>query len=384
MKCPNCSHDMTSSGSGWLCLNCGHIHSDTNKALDAAQPPRPISPPPIPLSQPVPAAPVVPPPIPPIAPAPLNPPVSPPTPRRLNRKKLSLITGLVVLLLLLSAGAVYGFVVAPRLALAGYLQRLAGAKTSTYASSMSFQSNEGYKFALKLAGSNDLTDIAKPKLDVKITGQLSTQGGVVMPGEASQGGSLNGQLRLIAQTVYFKIQSFSLLSNFFPIEISKDWYKYKLESGEDARKCVQGKDAILTEVPVKQAAFKGLDTINGAKMLHYTGTIHNAKLQKAIDNANKKLSADCKLDISADDYKTVSVTYHVWHGWNKDRVQFNIVDSKAKTTVQATIDSGGYNQPVKIEVPSGAKDFEQLLKEMMNNYGNSPQYEAVDSPLPAT
>jgi hypothetical protein len=314
----------------------------------------------------------------PAAALPLNgkPPLTPVThPRPLSAGRSLKIAALLVAALVVLGGAgaaAYLYLASPKSILSNYLQGMVVTKTSTFAADITSSSAaDGYRFALKLDGKNDLTDASKPKLDVGVTGQLSVNSGVVVPAGSSTSGSLSGHVVVTNQVLYFKIISLSVLSDLLPIKISDDWYKYDLAS-TDTGKCLnKGKSSgsylgnpVLTQIPVKNAAFLGFSTINGTRMLHYRGTIDNSKLKAAIDKANEKLSADCRLDISADDFKNVSVTYELWHGLSKDRLKVSVVDSSAKTNSEITLDSSGYNKPVKIDAPSSAKDVSQLLSDL--------------------
>ncbi len=367
---------MTQSARGWLCLACGHLEPGPAGLADRAGQPVPTGQPAPAVTDPAPAptpaatpaaAPFV-----PGEPAPLTSGSGPgelPQPkrgRRFPRKALLLTIGLL-LVVGLAAAAGYLFFLAPQSALSAYLGRLVAAKTATFASDVSYD-YDGGRFSIKLSGKYDLTDKSKPAADVSVNGTSSSTGVVVTP--ASQG-SIAGQLRLLSQVVYFKIESFSLLSAFFPTKIPNDWYKYDLgSSGDSANKCLDNKkdsgalfgSSILTRIPVKGAAFKGIETINGSPMLHFVGTVDNSKIKQAVDDANKKLPADCQLDLSADDFKTLTISYDLWRGWSKDRLRVSTSDSSdSKSKTAETFDTGSYNQPAKIEAPSGAKDASELL-----------------------
>lgn len=277
-------------------------------------------------------------------------------------------------LLVLGGGslAAYLYLISPQKALSAYLGRLTAAKTSTLAANIS-STSDGYRFTIKLDGKNDFTDVKKPKIDLGVTGEISAAKGTIMPAGDSGGGSVSGHIVVTDQTLYFQILKFSFLSELLPIKVSEDWYKYNLGES-DTGKCIsQGKDSgsflgsnMLTQIPVKDAKFAGIETVNGTQMLRYQGLVNNAKIKDAIDKANQELSADCKLDISADDFKDVSITYNLWRGWSKDRILISVNsgsgDKKANTEI--VIDSGAYNQAVDIKAPSNAKDVEQLLSDL--------------------
>jgi hypothetical protein len=271
-----------------------------------------------------------------------------------------------------AASAAYLYTMSPKTALGAYLQRVATAKTGLFASSVSATS-DGYHFTLKLDGKSDVTDATKPKLDLGITGEISAAKGVLVPVGENTTGSVSGHVVVTDQTLYFKVVSLSFLSGLIPKDVLDTWYKYDLGQTEPGKCMKQGKGKgsylgsdILTDIPVKKAAFAGLETVNGAQSLHYRGVIDNDKIKAAVDKANQKLSADCKLDISADDYKGVSITYDLWRGFAKDRLKLSINDAPSKTNTEVMIDSSAYDKPVKIDAPSGAKDVEQLLKDLQS------------------
>jgi hypothetical protein len=297
-------------------------------------------------------------------------------------RPMSLLRALKILAILLVIGGValaaFLFFFWPKTALGAYLVRFTSAKTSTYAATVSSDVGDGTRLALKLSGSEDLSDAQNPKIDMGITGEVTAASGVVA--STASKGSLSGHIINTDHTVYFKIESLSILSDLFPITISKDWYKY--DYGDTAtNKCLKSSkgsgnvlgSAVLTDIPVKNTTFGGLDTINGTQMLHYTGTVDNSKLKQAIDDANKNLSADCKLDVSADDFKNVSITYELWRGFDKDRLKATIVDtsSSTKSTTEMTLDTGAYNKPVSIKAPAGAKDVKDLLNQLLGGVDNS-------------
>jgi hypothetical protein len=377
---------MTQSNGSWLCISCGHVQAGSPESAAPLSAP-PTAGVPLPAAPPVSAS---------VAPTPPNPsPSAPAGPgfgtvgvpsatvsssgpdelllpvrrsRRLNAKLIALILAALIVIGLIGT-AVYLYLIAPQLVLASHLARLVGAKTSVFTSAITADFGEGSSYSIKLAGKYDITDQAKPKLDLSVTGKTGNTAASSLVTSAAQTGTLAAQLRLVSQIAYFKIDSISLFSALIPITISKDWYKYDLSSSASTSICVTAKkdsgslfgSSILTKVPVKGDAFKGIDSIDGTPMLHYIGTVDNSKLKAAIDSANKKLSADCQLDVSVDDYKNITITYELWRGWSKDRISFEIADSNAKTKSIITLDTGAYNKPVTIDAPKDAKDVTDLL-----------------------
>jgi hypothetical protein len=344
MKCPNCSYDMTSSNGGWLCVNCGYTQG---AGLVEPSPSLALSPPPptAATSSPEPAP----------APA-ASGPVAGVVPRPSHKRRWILIGLGLLLLLLVVAPVAYAYAMAPRTALGMYLQRLSGARTSTFAATVSFTDESNARLSGQASGSYDLTKAKQPKLDLKLSG-------------TNEGGSLAGQLRLVDEVVYFRLDNPGFIEQLLGGKVSKDWYKYDLREANTVEECVTS-SKMLAELPVKNVAFKGVETIQGSPRLHYQGALDVAKLPAALERAKKQLPAKCQIDAKPDDYKGLSLSYDLWQGWSADRMKLRVSDATTKTATEATVDTGSYNQPVNITAPSGAKDVAELLGEM---FSTTPQ-----------
>jgi hypothetical protein len=389
---------MTASATGWLCFSCGHAETGLVRPISNSVAPDQV----VPANLDIPEA---------SGAQIINPSPMPQTPdpqiqvsrepssavpvTNTNRPspttgKAVLISTTLVLLIIIGSIAGYILLIAPTVILPQYLARLINAKTTVFTSSNQVDSKTGYKFGITIAGKYDIKDMQKPKVEASITGKTALASGLALPGAASKEGSISAQLRVLPPSLFFKIDAFTILSQFFPIKISNDWYKYDIGDVQSATKCLSAKNdsgslfgsQILTKLPVKYTSFRGIDTINGAPMLHYVGTIDNAKIKSAVDDANKSLSADCKLDISADDFKSLSVTYDIWRGWSSDRAAFSIVDSGSNTNSEITLDTGSYNQPVKIDVPADVKDASTLLNGLYGADSSSAQSASTRKNVP--
>ncbi|HEY6736913.1 MAG TPA: hypothetical protein VI322_04325 [Candidatus Saccharimonadia bacterium] len=386
---------MTSSSQGWLCLSCGHVEPTAGRQANAPAkpaPPAPAEPQSAPAGTPEPvladtsgSGTAVTPPAAAEAPAVLASGfIDPRTPvatsmataRRLTfdrrqRRRVLLFWLVMALLIGGITAAGYLWVFEPRVALAGYLQRLVTARTATFASSATVAATGGTKITVTSTGQVDVRDQNHPKLDATVKAELGLSAGVALPGSSPTSGAIATQIKVIDQTFYFKLMQFTL-SELIPVKLSDDWYMYKLEAAAGTCAKATGSSgsflgtSMLTKIPVTHASFKGVDTIKGTPMLHFVGTMDNSKLQAAIDKANKHLSAECKLTVSADDYKNVSVTYELWRGWSADRLRVSIADSTSKTTADITLDSSGYSRPVTITAPSDTKDFTKVLQDLFS------------------
>jgi hypothetical protein len=290
-----------------------------------------------------------------------------------RRSKIGVIAGVVagVVVVAIAASAAYGYVVAPPMALGGYLKTLVGAKTVAFALSDT-TSGDGYHVTLKANGKGDITAPSKPKVALTASAQI-TSGSA---GESASG-SVSGQLKVVDQTLYFQLGTISYLTQLLPIKISDSWYKYEL-GDTDTGKCLsKGKESgsflgsqVLTDIPVKNTHFAGLDTIAGGKAWHFSGTVDNAKIKAAIDKANKQLSADCKIDATDDDFKNVVITYDLWRGFGKDRLKIDADDTKDKTKSELILDTSDYNKPANITAPAGAQDVKTLIQQLFGSLGS--------------
>src|SRR6185369_5654058 len=191
---------MVTSNAGLLCLSCGHMEPSGKTKPPAASP---AAEPPA-AATPAPASP---------EPVPNNMPILPTRPRSARRPLL--IAAVLAVVAALGAAA-YITLVSPTVALPDYLARLVKAKTTTLATGVT-SSNKDYRISLKLSGKDDLTNAAKPKLDLTVTGELSSgQGATPLGGAAS--GSLSAHTIVADQTVYFKIESFSYLTQLLSVK----------------------------------------------------------------------------------------------------------------------------------------------------------------------
>jgi hypothetical protein len=296
-----------------------------------------------------------------------KPPLSPVThPKPFN---LGLILGIVVAVVVVAvAGAAgYLYAYAPTPALANYAKHATAAKTSTFDLTTT-QSGGDYRLAIKLNGKYDVSNTAKPKVDVAISGEMSADK-PLSSSEAAPSGTVAGQAILLDQNLYFKLGNLSALGSLLPSQLANQWYKVDLNKQSSTNKCEDqsqaisaalGKD-VMGSMPVKNAKFVGIDSQGGFQSLHYSGTIDNAKLKTLVEKANQKLSAECKIDTSSSDSSTSTISYQLWRGWSKDRLKLSVKDSKSKEVTDVTLDTYNYNKPVTIKAPDGAKDAADLF-----------------------
>ena len=218
-------------------------------------------------------------------------------------------------------------------------------------------SENNWKLSTK--GVYDINSLKDPKFD--ISGSLTVDNV-----------SYGADARLLNKIFFFKIGDIGALGAELPL--GKDWYKIKLDDEEltkEATKCLTDSNndqvvsqALWVNFPVKNTKRLSMnEQINGKSTTHFSGEIDFAQLQKRIAEANKKLSADCKIDIQPSDYANAEVKYDLYTSANFDRIVVTFSDTKTKDSTELTLDTSDYNKPVKIEEPANAKDIEELTGE---------------------
>lgn len=304
-------------------------------------------------------------------PAPLNgkPPLTPATnPKPLHPGAAVKVLAIVLAIVLLGGGALaagYLYLVAPSTALARYLNQTTSAKTASFSADIvSHGSSSADDFSLKLQGKTDVKDQSKPKLDLSLTGQLASAGSK----------RLDAHIITADKVLYFKIITLTLIDAPLPQGFSENWYKY--QTANDANnnlECFTGSksgsvwsSAGLADIPVKNTAFLGLADLSGSAASHYRGVVDMSRLKAAVDKLNAKSPAQCKLDVSGDDIKNVTLSYEIWDGLSADRLKLTVIDNSSKTNVTLTLDTNHYNEAVNITPPSDAKDAAELINDLFS------------------
>ncbi len=408
MECPICHNAMTHSSAGWLCMNCGHVEASTGSVpatstpparngIDPITPPAPVMPvapmapttpnePIQPMPQPTPPPVVVPPAFAP-APAPATSTPLQPVTQPKSRRKLLVIGIPAAIILILAAVGFYGWWWQPHMALSSYLNRLVSAKTAAFnGSTVVASSNPSSTLTIKMSGHYDVASQADPKIDISLNGSSQTQGGPSVLGNSSIG----GEVIFTNQTAYLKITDLSLLSSLINVSIKPDWYKYPLPSDQQTNKCVSSDkksgqlfgSTIVTNMPLTKVHRVGLfQTIDGHSTSHYSGVVDTAKLPAAITAANRNLSSACKITLSPSDYKNLNLSYDLWDGSSFDRMVLTVNDKSSNTKTTITLDTSAYNKPVNITAPSGAKDINQLINDLVSGTPTASSAGSTDSTI---
>jgi len=291
------------------------------------------------------------------------------------RRKLTLALIVGVPLLLVGGSGAYAYnayQIAPSHALVGYLNKLVNSKTGKYSGTITYRGDSGdgsslgiSKVDLTVTGAYDIVDQKNPKADLTLGGSAGTYG-------------VKAQLRTLDKAAYFKLDSLDLVQN-FGLTLSKDWYKIAMDDNAEASKCTSQSSKnsknflgsqVLTDLPLKNVKAVSLwENIAGHRTTHYSGELNVAKLQSYIDNANKDLSADCKITLSAKDLEHTTISYDLWSGTDFDRMRIKANDTESKSQIESTIDTSGYNKSVKIVAPANAKELKDVLSALYGSDG---------------
>jgi hypothetical protein len=295
-------------------------------------------------------------------PAPIGLPVSPAVRAQKRRIKLWMIL-VPLIVALLAAGAAgawyYQYKVAPTQAFGAYLKKTVGATSGIFKGTLSYRSDNKDGFIPNVSISYDAkydgTQTNDEKLFADLKGTYLTE-------------SITASTIVTQKAVYLKLGTISILKSFGIVTNPNDWYKFDTEEAfKDECEESYNPQSFLNQLggeklPVKDTQFVGWnEKIDGHNTTHYKGTIDFGRLQAVIDEANTKLSANCKITYKADDFNSVVVTYDLWESKNFDRLSIRYNDTKGKYTVDMTVDSLDYNKPVTIDIPSQTKSFEELF-----------------------
>jgi hypothetical protein len=374
MTCSQCQHAMIASAHGWMCLECGHLEGSKSAAKPKASKP-------VVVAQDTPAADK-----PPQAPAITtgnvmdhtaaaanvhDRPAAPASKKRVRKLAVIAAIGLLVL----SAGGALAYqtiVLGPQQALPRYLGKVSGASSAQFKSTLAFSSDQAgwrdYKTNLNLSGSYDLKDKANPKMAVQLNGGIGP-------------GQLKGEVVTADQSLFFKIESLGLLEG-MGLKTDKDWYRLGLNDVNSTGKCGDaladnpGIKKLIENLPLKNPRLINLfDKVDGKTAAHYAGSIDMDQLPGVVAEANKTLSADCQLDLTAKDVAGVTFDYDLWSGNNFDRLIVVMKLDRYQATVNLAFDSFDYNRPANIKVPANARDLSEVLKA----YNNAAEEKTRDS-----
>ena len=283
-----------------------------------------------------------------------------------RNKKPFIIAAIIALIILIPAGIAFKlWWYDPRYAPVAYLDKLFSSKTGTFQASLDYtlpnsdgsltaSGNSLKDITATANGSYDLSDKSAAKSDLTL-------------GAKAGGSDTSAHIITLPKTAYFQLTKAGLLA-FLGIQSSNTWYSVPIHQSTTKNQCDTGKNAqstsyfgvsLPTSIPVTNAYRVGWNaTVAGHNTTRYTGTLDFNKLQTIVDQANKSLSAACKIGFNKNDYKNVVINYNLWTSKDFDRLSLSIIDtSSSKSSATITLDTSGYNQPVTITAPPNAQPF---------------------------
>ncbi len=296
-------------------------------------------------------------------PAPTRPLTSPTKPKlKPRRRKLILATLSVLVVLLLGAGALAAdwYYYAPRHAAVSYYKKLSAAKSAKFSGSLIFSSTEqklgDANGDLTVSGQYDINDKVNPKFAGDFTGSIAR-------------GEADFSLLETDKTLFFKITKLSFLGA-LGIKVPPDWYKVPIDkslsqdvTGSDKCDLTNVGGVKLPTLPFSKIRRIGIfDTVNGHRTVHYSASLTGADIKKWLDEANKKVPAECASTIDTEDVAKWSLSLNLWSSKDFDRLDAVAGDGQG-SRVEAKIDTSSYDHAGSITAPAGAKSFEELFQD---------------------
>jgi hypothetical protein len=297
-----------------------------------------------------------------------KPPVQPVThPKPFKLGPLHLIGALIVIVMI--ALLAYVFFIQPKLALGGYLEKVATSRATTFAANIT-ESSSAYNASGSAYGVTDLTTSGQAKVIVNVSGNLAAQADAIRTGSKAVSGPVSGELVAFGPALYFKTSTTAVVSGALAVNLSPGWYKYDLGSSGSCTSPGNGPGSflsygVLSKIPVQNAAFTGIGKVGTTWALKYRGQIDTADLSSAVRQANQNLSSACQIKLAASDYQNVTINYNLWRGLSADQLDITATNRINGATTHILLTTLGYNVVSAVKVPSGATDADNLFKKVL-------------------
>lgn len=283
-----------------------------------------------------------------------------------NRKRNILLALTVIVLGALLFFAYLQFL-APRLALARYVDQVKGADTGKYAANVAFkrQSGDSTETALSLTaeGEFDATDAENSKASSNIEGTFGLGGASA---------SLRAEGVIDGDTLYVNLGSLTLFGLFGSGEGGDAWFHYDLNQLVAANDCSEEDyeaysqylgDGFLKQLDVNNPKRVSLlpETVDGYRAAHYAGTIDSASVRAGLDEANRQLPEQCRSQNDAfEGVEDFDITYDLWSGSDFDRLFLKFTNREDGSVVEFTLTTRDYGSDVTIDVPADSQPLEGL------------------------
>lgn len=290
--------------------------------------------------------------------------------RRFNSKRIAIIAGIIIL----GIAAFWGYLqfLAPRLALANYVEGLGKLKTGSYSLNVIFRGDSG-EGVEDTQGQVAVEATATGDFDNREAG--NTIIGANLDGKVDLGGfktGFNVDAVVAGDVVYVNVGRLSVLGLFGGQQGQQQdaWFSYDVNNLVAAGGCSAGDFAAYENFLanrykdfIKLSDTKRVsllpESVDGARAAHYSGRIDPVSLQTYLNEANKEIPERCRNeDSDFEDMKNLEITYDLWAGRSLDRLKLVVVDNEHGTTTEITLTTRDYGKDISIDVPSDAQPFE--------------------------
>lgn len=307
-------------------------------------------------------------------------------------KKIAVISGAVVGVLLLAGGAfaAYAQLVMPERVLTQYVQRLADFESGSFEIGVSSEVEEDsipVSIDITSSGSfsgNDLDDIRfDTSSDISVS---ANESGVAVSFD------FNIDARYLDETAYLRTNNADFIAAFLPGVEADRWYSFDVDLAEEDTSdltCSQAdQDAIMDyfeneasdRIEIEDATRHTWLPIerNGERVQHYSGSIAGSTLQGMIEDLEGVTSDDCIGEQDVDDTERLGdfmLDYELYTGSDYDELIVEVVED-GDSLASVTFITSDYNQPVEIEAPSDAIDFEEMMESQFGTFGTGDDFGA--------
>lgn len=307
-------------------------------------------------------------------------------------KKLAVISGAVVLVLLLAGGAfaAYAQLVMPERVLTQYAQRLADFESGSFEVRVNGEIEDDFAPAsFKLDTSGSFTNSDADDFRIDTASDISTS--------ADEGGlavsfNLNLDARYVDETAYLRTNNADFIAAFLPGVEADTWYSFDVDLDEEETSDVTcsraDQDAIMNylendasdKIEIENATRHTWLPIerNGERAQHYSGSIAGATLRAMARDLKDITSDDCIDQQDIDDTERLDdlmLNYELYTGNDYDELIVEVSED-GDSVADITLITSDYNQPVEIEAPSDAVDFEEMMENQFGAFGMDDDFGA--------
>ncbi len=302
-------------------------------------------------------------------------------------KKVAMISGAVLLVLLLAGGAfaAYAQLIMPERVLTQYAQRLADFESGHFEATFSGEVDDEFspmEFSVSSVGSFSASDEEDVRFDTSNDFSVSSSGAGL-----SMTFDFNVDARFVDDTGYLRSSDVEFMTLFLPGIEANTWYSFPIDEDEaedgDLTCTTSDMDAISDyladdasdRVVIQDAqrhTWLPMDR-NGENVQHYSGTIEGEVLVNLLNDMAEVTSDDCLEELDAeerDDVESLSFGYDLYTGSDYDELVVEVTDREDdELDMSITLITRNYNEPVDIQAPDDAVDFEEMMENQTGMFG---------------